>query len=130
VCGDCEPAHVRADLGQNGHAGDGLNAGNRLKQLQRQLKGGQPTLDLHLDVGDRLSEEVDVRQHLPGGSGCVAFLHDVRSGTCERLDHFRVLVAEPGHASLVRVPTGACSRTDAKGGGAPTSMSATAALAG
>src|SRR5579859_6491980 len=39
------------------------------------------------------------------------------------------VVAEPGHAPLVRVRSGACSRAEAKGGGAPTGMSATAAVA-
>src|SRR5919199_699045 len=42
----------------------------------------------------------------------------------------QVLVAEPGHAPLLGVPTGACSRAEAEGGGAPTGMSATAAVAG
>src|SRR5260370_35658883 len=39
-------------------------------------------------------------------------------------------MAEPGRAPLVRVPSGACSRADAKGEGAPTGMSATTAVAG
>src|SRR5579859_3017736 len=33
-------------------------------------------------------------------------------------------------AALVHMPSGACSRAEAKGGGAPTGMSATAAVAG
>jgi hypothetical protein len=40
------------------------------------------------------------------------------------------IMAEPGRAPLVRVPSGACSRAETKGGGAPTGMSATAAVAG
>src|SRR6266567_2690592 len=35
----------------------------------------------------------------------------------------------PDRAPLVRVRSGACSRAEAKGGGAPTGMSATAAVA-
>ncbi len=39
------------------------------------------------------------------------------------------VMGEPGHAPFVRVLTGACSRAEAKGEGAPTGMSATAAVA-
>ena len=42
----------------------------------------------------------------------------------------QAVTAEPGRAPLVRVRSGACSRAEAKGGGTPTGMSATAAVVG
>ena len=48
----------------------------------------------------------------------------------ERLLAADAVTAEPGRAPLVRVRSGACSRAEAKGGGAPTGMSATAAVVG
>src|SRR5258708_17006365 len=48
----------------------------------------------------------------------------------EKLLAADAVTAEPGRAPLVRVRSGACSRAEAEGGGAPTGMSATAAVAG
>ena len=49
---------------------------------------------------------------------------------CERLFDSRRRHGEPGRASLVRMRLELGSRAEGKGGGAPTGMSATAAVAG
>jgi hypothetical protein len=62
VGGGWEPIHVCTDLGQDGGAGNCLDPWDRLQQLCRLLKRGEPKLDVGLNACDRLGEEIDVRQ--------------------------------------------------------------------
>jgi hypothetical protein len=64
MCGRLEPGHVCTDFGHSSGTCNSPDARDRLQQLQRLLKRGQPQLDLPLDLVDCLTQEVDVRHDL------------------------------------------------------------------
>jgi len=57
-----KPRHVRADLGQDRRRGGRLDARQRLRQRDLLVIGAEAVRDLLLQGGDRLLQEVNVRQ--------------------------------------------------------------------
>ena len=96
----------------------------RLQEVQRAVRPGTLLVErlFHSHGGGRVAARVQVVQHV-----LLQTVLMVRASGSSTAD---AIMAEPGRASLVRGLSGACSRAEAKGGGAPTGMSATAAVAG